>query len=194
MCERDAGLGRASAREPACSAVRGPVSYTLALVARCWLFSPAAGLDVPGGGKPVRPGVPADAFPKLRDPPACPSAEELACVSRCKGRGLMRGAGGQVEISVVNGAKVMLQSAAARDDVLGTTRGFRRMWWSALGPGAKVDRCLLSSSRSRAWHCSPKVENSKPLTGTERVPLTQITSTVTLAAEPCAVFPRSAAG
>lgn len=31
------------------------------------------------------------------------------------------------------------------------------------GPGAKVDRCLLSSSSSRACHCCPKVENSKPL-------------------------------
>lgn len=39
----------------------------------------------------------------------------------------MRDAGGQVETSVVNGAKEMLQSAAVKNDVLGATRGFPRV-------------------------------------------------------------------
>lgn len=110
-----------------------------------WLISPAAGLDVPGGQKSVRPGVPADAFPKLRDPPACLSAEELACVSRCKGRGLMRGAGGQVETSVVNGAKEMLQSAAGQERCSRCDEGVSSC--VVVSPGVQERRLIDASCR-----------------------------------------------
>lgn len=39
----------------------------------------------------------------------------------------MRGAGGQLETSVANGAKEMLQSAAVRDDALGMIGGYPRV-------------------------------------------------------------------
>lgn len=67
------------------------------------------------------------------------------------------------------------------------------MWWSALGPEAKVDRCLSSSSRSRARHCCPKVEDWKPLTSTKMSNSDQ-THDHTVSQPPSPVFPRSRVG
>lgn len=123
---------------------------------------------------------------RIYEAPACLSAGELACAHLCKAQGLMRGAGGQVGISLVNGAKEMLRSAAVRNSVLGATRGSLLVWWSALGPRAKVGRCLLSSSRSRARHCCSQIENSKPLTSTKNPPIRIISTTTHAVSKPLA--------
>ena len=124
-CDRDRGAGRARARSRPLSRPRAAHPLQ-ALRARGLGLLLQQQVQTFPAEETRRPCEFKDEIRKY-EPPACLSVDELACARRCKARGLMRGAGGQVEPPVVNGAKEMLQSAAVRDNVLGATRGSPRV-------------------------------------------------------------------
>lgn len=90
----------------------------------------------------------------------------------------MRGAGGQIETLVVNGANKVPAVSCSQVS----------KWWSALRLRAKMGRCLLSSSRSGTRYCYAQFRNSRPL-ATYRDPLNRIMSTMAPLFSPCPVLP-----